>query len=241
MSLKNGVLEASGLDFGGLGPPFWRVRASFSKALDVIFGTTNAKNAQKPAKTKAPSQGGQTAKGWVGGGDPPGGFQSAAHRRCGNGVLNQRSHRPQPKLQTYHKGPSSRWQAQVLCQALGPLSFSLPRSLGTTADPAPRSGKMGLCGFFFRFFALPSCNLNFASKKHRKKCENQGFWLPKPLPKRSQNPFKIDVPKNIGFFTNFCSIFAACCKSRRSKFVRPANVLLIFHALQLFAFKMHFG
>ena len=71
MSLKNGVLEASGLDFGGLGPPFWRVRASFSKALDVIFGTTNAKNGQKPAKTKAPSQGGQTAKGWVGGGDPP--------------------------------------------------------------------------------------------------------------------------------------------------------------------------
>ena len=75
MSLKNGILEASGLDFGGLGPPFWRVRASFSKALDVIFGTTNAKNGQKPAKTKAPSQGGQTAKRWVGGGDPPGGFQ----------------------------------------------------------------------------------------------------------------------------------------------------------------------
>ena len=71
MSLQNGVLGAFGLDFGGLGPPFWRVRASFSKALDVIFGTTNAKNAQKPAKTKAPSQGGQTAKGWVGGGDPP--------------------------------------------------------------------------------------------------------------------------------------------------------------------------
>ena len=75
MSLQNGVLGAFGLDFGGLGPPFWRVRASFSKALDVIFGTTNAKNAQKTAKTKAPSQGGQTAKGWVGGGDPPGGVQ----------------------------------------------------------------------------------------------------------------------------------------------------------------------
>ena len=75
MSLQNGVLGAFGLDFGGLGPPFWRVRAWFSKALDVIFGTTNAKNGQKPAKTKAPSQGGQTAKGWVGGGDPPGGVQ----------------------------------------------------------------------------------------------------------------------------------------------------------------------
>ena len=81
---------------------------------------------------------------------PPGGVQSAAHRRCA-GRAELKSHRPQPKLQTYHKGPSSRWQAQVLCQALGPLSFSLPRSLGTTADPAPRSGNLLLCGFFFDF------------------------------------------------------------------------------------------
>ena len=36
---------------------------------------------------------------------PPGGVQSAAHRRCaGRARLN--SHRPQPKLQTYHKWPS---------------------------------------------------------------------------------------------------------------------------------------
>ena len=96
---------------------------------------------------------------------PPRGFQSAAHRRCA-GRARLKSHRPQPKLQTYHKVPSSRWQAQVLCQALGPLSFSLPRSLGTTADPAPRSGNLLLCGFFFRFFALPNGNPNFASKKH---------------------------------------------------------------------------
>ena len=31
------------------------------------------------------------------------------------------------------------------------------------------------------------------SKKHRKKCENQGFGPPKTLPKPSRNPFKIDV------------------------------------------------
>ena len=100
MSKPSGsILEASGLHF-------WRVRASFSKALDVIFGTTNAKNAQKPAKTKAPSQGGQTAKRWVGGGDPPGGFQSAAHRRCA-GRAELELHRWQPKLQIYHKWPSS--------------------------------------------------------------------------------------------------------------------------------------
>ena len=102
-----------------------------------------------------------------GGGPPPGGLQSAAHRRCA-GRARLKSHRPQPKLQTYHKVPSSRWQAQVLCQALGPLSFSLPGSLGTVADPSPRRGNLMLCGFFFRFFALPSCNLNFASKQKSK-------------------------------------------------------------------------
>ena len=141
MSFENGILEASGLDFGGLGPPFWRVRASFSKALDVIFGTTNAKNAQKPAKTKAPSQGGQTAKWWVGGGDPPGGFQ-----------LNP----PHPAKDGWRMGlfcgavPGGFW----LCQ--GPCAFRRP-ILKVLLSNGP--------GHFFRFCGLPKNALNFVSKK----------------------------------------------------------------------------
>ena len=173
------ILEASGLPFGGSGPHFRRLWTSY---LEPRTPRT-PKNVQKQKlhhKVARPPKGGWAAV------IPPGGFQSAAHRRCaGRAELN--SHRPQPKLQTYHKWPSSRWQAQVLCQALGPLSFSLPRSLGTTADPAPRSGILWLCGFFFRFFALPICNPNFASRKHRKKCENRSFGYPKTLPKLRQN------------------------------------------------------
>ena len=56
---------------------------------------------------------------------------------------------------------------------------------------------------FFRIFASPNCILNFAWKKHRKKCENHRFWPPKALPKPCQNPVQIDVPKNMRFFIDF--------------------------------------
>ena len=37
MSLKNGVLEASGLDFGASRPRFWSLQASISKGLGTDF------------------------------------------------------------------------------------------------------------------------------------------------------------------------------------------------------------
>ena len=80
----------------------------------------------------------------------------------------------------------------------------------------------------------------FTSKKCRKKCENRGFWPPKPVPKPSQNPIKIDVPKNMRFFIDFGSKFDACCKSQHQKNVRPRNVLLTFHTFRLITFRMHF-
>ena len=85
-----------------------------------------------------------------------------------------------------------------------PLSISPPGS-AHSAGPASRSPPYRLAGVFFRFFSLPKRLLKFASKNHRKKCENLGFWSPKTLPKPSQNPSKIDVPKNMRFFIDFCS------------------------------------
>ena len=78
------------------------------------------------------------------------------------------------------------------------------------------------------------------SKNHRKKCGNQGFWPPKPLPKPSPNPLKIDVPKNMQFFIDFGSNFDACCKSQHQKNVRPRSVLLTFHTIHCIAFCVHF-
>ena len=151
MSLQNGVLGAFGLDFGGLGPPFWRVRASFSKALDVILGITNAKNAQKPAKTKARSQGGQTAKGWVGGGDPPGGFQSAAHRRCGNGVLNPNYIVFSQSSRLITKGQAPDGKPKFSVRLLDPSLFLSPGAWGPPPTLRQEAEKWDFVAFFFDF------------------------------------------------------------------------------------------
>ena len=86
-----------------------------------------------------------------------------------------------------------------------PLSFPFPRSLGTTANPTPKSGKVWFFRIFGRFFRLPNRAWKMISKKHRKKCENRGFGPPKTLPKPFQNPLKIEIPKNMRFFIDFCS------------------------------------
>ena len=62
-----------------------------------------------------------------------------------------------------------------------------------------------LLGLLGRIFALPKRAAKTTSKKHRKKCENRGFWPSKTIPKPSQNPLKIEVPKNMWFFIDFCS------------------------------------
>ena len=111
MSFKNGVLEGSGLDFGDPEARFWRVRGSFFRDFKPLgrrnAGTDfelRAKAAQfqledqlgrsshfyvevRPRSSTSKS-GRDLPQEWVGGGVPPGGFRSAAHRRCGNGVLN---------------------------------------------------------------------------------------------------------------------------------------------------------
>ena len=121
-----------------------------------------------------------------------------------------------------------------------PLSKSLPGESPYTADPTPKSGKLWFFRIFDRIFRLPKCMSKFTSKKCRKMSENRGFWPPKTLPKPPQNAFKIDVPKNMRFFIDFCSNFDACCKSQHQKNVRPRSVLLMFHTFQCFAFGMHF-
>ena len=96
------------------------------------------------------------------------------------------------------------------------------------------------CWQCFLIFAPFDSRFNFASKKMRKKCENQGFWPPKTHLKPTQNPAKIDVPKNIRFFGDFCLIYGACCKSQHQKNVRPASVLLACHIFHFTAFRIHF-
>ncbi len=92
----------------------------------------------------------------------------------------------------------------------------------------------------FLLFFVTLILYRFLSKKRSQKCENRGFWLPKPNPKPSQNRLKIDVPQNMQFSIDFCSNFDVCSKSQHQKNVRPRSVLLAFHTIQCFAFCMRF-
>ena len=84
-----------------------------------------------------------------------------------------------------------------------PLSFPFPRSLGITGAQLQKIAFCVLLAHLGRFFRLSNCACKMTSKKHRKKCENQGFWPPKPLPKPFRNPSKIEVPKDIHLFRAF--------------------------------------
>ena len=68
-----------------------------------------------------------------------------------------------------------------------PLSFPFPRSLGITGAQLQKIAFCVLLAHLGRFFRLSNCACKMTSKKHRKKCENQGFWPPKTLPKSCQN------------------------------------------------------
>ena len=58
---------------------------------------------------------------------------------------------------------------------------------------------MGLCRFFFRFFAFPRCNLNFASKKHRKKVRKSRVLASQTPPKtRPKSAAPLSVPRRVG-------------------------------------------
>ena len=74
----------------------------------------------------------------------------------------------------------------------------------------------------------------------QRSCTQMGRRRWPPLGGVQWNPLKIEVPKNIRFFIDFCLIFVICCKRQHRKFIGPANVLLAFHTFQFFDFRIHF-
>ena len=121
-----------------------------------------------------------------------------------------------------------------------PLSKSLPGESPYTADPTPKSGKLWFFRIFDRIFRLPKCMSKFTSKKCRKMSENRGFWPPKTLPKPIQNGFKIDVPKNMRFFIEFCSKNALLQKCRHRFRIGFSNTKWLSDTFLYIAFLMYF-
>ena len=127
------ILEAPGLDFGGS----W---VDFSE----IFGQKNHKR-QKPAKKGHRSQICQTAKGGWAAVVPPGGFQSAAHRRC---AKRARSQQESPVRYVKINQQMANLKGQAPYAGLGscsPLFFS-PQEGGDHRNPALNLRLLRLAG-----------------------------------------------------------------------------------------------
>ena len=147
-----------------------------------------------PAKTRPRAQ---VRQEWVGGGaPPPGGFQSAAHRRWCEACWIHCHIAKKLSALISHKGPIRKAKLLMMGQALDPLSFSLPRRGGMTGNRRQKVSSSALGGLSGRFLTPPERASKMTSKKHRKNRENRGFWCPKTLPKPSPKPFQIDIPKN---------------------------------------------
>ena len=94
--------------------------------------------------------------------------------------------------------------------------WSKPRSRLTPSlylSPGPctfrRAGlkmtTLSSCWPYFSIFSPSKTLFEKCFEKTWKKCENRGFWPPKPLRKFPRNACKIDVLKNMQSYTNFCS------------------------------------
>ena len=135
---------------------------------------------------------------WGGGGAPPlGAFNPPPH------LGGQR----RARLELGIFGMISKFFFEILRPKFVPLSLFLsPQGPPGTANPAPKSGKVCFFRFLYQFVCVPKRTSILISKKHRKICEKQRFWDPKPLPKPLQNQCKIDVPKNMSSLIDFCLI-----------------------------------
>ncbi len=116
-----------------------------------------------------------------------------------------------------------------------PLFFS-PQELGDDRNPASDLRFLRSWPIFWRIRAS-----KITSKKHRKKCENRGFWPPKTLPKAFQNACKIDVPTSMRFFSDFGSKKPLSQECRHRFRIGRANTKWLSDTFLQIAFGMPFG
>ena len=109
----------------------------------------------------------QTRQEWVGGGaPPPGGVQSAAHRRWCEACWIHCHIAKKLSALISHKGSIRKAKLLMMGQALDPLSFSLPRRGGMTGNRRQKMSSSVLGGLSGRFLTPPERALKMTSNKH---------------------------------------------------------------------------
>ena len=138
------ILEAPGLHFGGSGPHFRRLW-TFIWNHERQERPKTCQNKELHHKVARPPKGGWAAV------TPPGGFNPPATE----GVPTACQMQVQLALSN-HSWPISTFFRTIRSEVFFPLSFPFPRSVGTTTNPRPKSGKVCFFRIFSRFFRLPN-------------------------------------------------------------------------------------
>ena len=186
MFYKKCVSEASGLDFRGPGPRFWRVWGSFSRVLDVRNGATNAKTRQKPAQQELDHKW-PDRQGWVGGGDPPRGVSIRRPPKVCAACWTTLDNRPQPFVRSHQQRAKLLMaSSSSLSGSWTPLFFS-PQEPGDHRRPCAKKRKSVALWLFFSIFCPSKLQSKFCIEKTSKKMRKSRLWLPNTLPKLSQN------------------------------------------------------
>ena len=134
---------------------------------------------------------------------PPGGFQSAAHRRC---AVRARSPAKSSSAKCQDQSQMANLKGQAHSARLKSYTppFFSPQEGWDDRNPVTKFAPSAFSGLLNRFFCSSRVCFKNDFEKTSKKCENHEFWLPKTFPKSIQNAFKIDVQK----ICDFSSIFA---------------------------------
>ena len=206
------ILEGLGLDLGGSGPRFWRLQASIFEPPGqhapekLFFRKFPALSAFPPPFLPSPTAWQSSnipATRGGGGGGPPWGVSIRRPPK----VCQRRARLISNWLCPITAGQSrhsfEQFVRAIRSEVFFPLSFPFPRSLGTTANPKPKSGKVCFFRIFSRFFCFPNRARKTTSKKHRKKTKIEDFGLPNPSP----NPPKILSKSRSPKTCDFASIF----------------------------------
>ena len=94
---------------------------------------------------------------------------------------------------------------------------------------------------FFAIFCLSETRFKFCFEITSKKLEKSRIWVSQTLPKSFQKPSKINVPKNVQFFTDFCSKNVLLRERRHQFHIGFYSVFCLSDTFLRFAVRMHFG
>ena len=114
--------------------------------------------------------------------------------------------------------------------------MALARRAVGGSEPVPSPNET-----LFAILWLSEKHFKFCFEITSKKLEKSRIWVSQTLPKSSQKPSKINVPKNMRFFTDFCSINVLSRKCRHQFRIGFYSVFCLSDTFFRFAVRTRFG